>query len=103
MQNLEVLLSVVEDLLLPALLVTYVAVSSVATNIYCYRLWSRVVALQLILRQVEVRNKFYIDNYTRAHMHTHVHIYKNMKENVTYQCRLSLGRDARCFLFCFSF
>lgn len=45
MKNLDVLLLVVEDLILPALLVTYVAVSSVATNIYCYRLWSRVVAL----------------------------------------------------------
>lgn len=45
MQNLEVLLLVVEDLLLPAFLVTYMAVSSVATDIYCYRLWSGVVAL----------------------------------------------------------
>lgn len=43
MQSLEVVLVVLEDLFLPALLVNCVAVSSVAINIYHYRLWSKVV------------------------------------------------------------
>lgn len=74
MQNLEVVLLVVEDLLLLTLLVTCVAVSSLATNIYHYRPWSRVVAFKHFLRQVTVRKKLYVDKYTHVCARTHPYV-----------------------------
>lgn len=74
MQNLEVVLLVVEDVLLFALLVTYVAVSSVATNIYHYRPWSRVVACKLFLRQVAIRRQLYVDKCTHVCARAHPYV-----------------------------
>jgi len=60
-------------------------VSSVAVNIYHYRLWFKVVVSKLFfLTQMAVINKICFANYT------HIDIYKDVKENFTPHNMLSL-------------